>query len=1368
MPDNSIESLSIEITANTQSAVNSIQSLSNKLTELSNSLGSLSIGNLKSFSDGILNFGTSLKVFSNEVKTTDFTRLSRNLSSLGEVDTGNLGRTAETLASLGEQIDKFSSLGEVSANISEMAKSLGQFGSEKMIKVANTLPQLAESFTAFLESLSKAPKVSQNLIDFTNALGNLTSNGQKVASSANGLTNAVKSQGKVFNNTRKHARSLASTIGLMYAKYALAFRGIKKLYSEIKGTADYLEAYNFLNVATGKVGAEYYKDYGYETADAYADAFREELNKKFKQMSGITLDLDEGLIKTTDMKSLGLNLKEITQYSAELTSLTNSLGMTGEASLAASKALTMLSADLGSLKNVDFGTVSKNLESGLMGMARSVYKYGLDITQASLANIALANGIDKSVTEMSQQEKAQLRLLAILEQSKVAWGDLANTINSPTNLLRQLKTNLSELGTVIGQLFIPVLQKVLPWINGLTIALKNLVVNIAEILGIKLNLDDFGQGYSDSLEEIAEAYDDVDEAAKKAKAGIRAFDVLTVISSGASKKADDIADNIDLTQQILKAVDDYEKVWDEAYNKMTSKAQEIASVIGNALQPIKTIIEDFAIGDFFKAGQDTSQLVADIFNFVAKAIKSVDWNKLGKKVGEFIKGIKWGEILKGLGNILGSAIQGAIDIWTGMFDVAPFETALLTAFAVLKITGLDTVIFGLLKGGITKGIDKLAGAEGMAALKANIAKIGIGSILIGVGVSLELSDIKAVNSGEYKWDSIDSIIKSVAASALVAGGTALTLSALGVSAATAGVVGFIVLAVGVAISMVIKGCIAPSDADLDYEMQKALYSWTTDSVNRSKEVGVKLKARIDDVDTSNLNLEMVAEKVWDMSAAFDSLSEGEKMLLKEYSNQLIEIMPDLADKIDSVTGAYKGTREELDKLIKSTEDYAYAQAYSENIADTIAEIAKAEKDFSPVEAEYNMVHSQYLKAWNGIYQQMLDMGADESWASEARQKIWKAFINGEKEVLFGNKKFGDEYKESVFNVDDWIGDFGSFAEMTNKDKALANAYDNMYANLARLNGELSYWEDKYSDKVTTMSDNTDKALTDTAKVSSDGLDKIESIFRKSKLGTYTKTSVVKAVNSIKDTIAKGEQPTKDQMQKLYSAINNGLAELNNGNIPKNISDVLSKMWDLIDTGSTDGYNEMLSLGTQLVAGFDTAGVSGSVGNTVQDAIDTIGSTYTNNKSTIENYGKNTITAYGNGAKSEMENLKGAFTEGVNNAMASAFSNVNSGSAIDLKIKGWVSSIKQRIESAMSSGEIDLSSIQFAGAPYANTNTLVSGGKVVSPVGSAFDFRDLQLKVNPIDVNISITTDTDTLYSAIVEKNQEEIKRTGLNPLAAAN
>lgn len=321
---------------------------------------------------------------------------------------------------------------------------------------------------------------------------------------------------------------------MMYAKYALVIRGIKKLYESITSTADYLEAYNYYNVTFDKIADEWkfqFKDYGYENAEAYANSFTERIDDKFSKMSGLTLNKEKSLIEASSAKTLGLNLTEITQYASGIASITNAIGLTGETSLATSKALTMLAGDLGSLKNLDFETVSANLQSALTGQARALYKYGIDVTNATLETYAYAAGVEKSVSKMTQAEKAQLRLLAILDQSKVSWGDLANTINSPSNMLRQLKNNLAEVGTVLGQLFIPVLSKTLPYINGVAIALKRLLVNIADFLGIRLDLEDFSQGYSDGLEGLEEDLDDVADASKKATKGIRAFDELNVISS---------------------------------------------------------------------------------------------------------------------------------------------------------------------------------------------------------------------------------------------------------------------------------------------------------------------------------------------------------------------------------------------------------------------------------------------------------------------------------------------------------------------------------------------------------------------------------------------------------------------------------------------------------------------------------------------------------------------------------------------------------------------------------------------------------------------------------------------------------------------
>lgn len=371
-------------------------------------------------------------------------------------------------------------------------------------------------------------------------------------------------------------------------------------------------------------------------------------------------------------------------------------------------------------------------------MNNKVYKYGIDITNATLQTYAYQLGLSKAVSEMTQMEKMQLRTIAILDQSKVSWGDLANTIESPSNMVRQFKNNLSELGIMIGQLFIPVLQKVLPYINGFTIALKRLMDSIANTLGIKLDLSSFGQGYTEmeeSIDDVTDAYEEATKAANKFKSATIGIDKLNIISPPEDNKGSSAGSSavpsIDLTDEIKKATEEYEKVWNKAYEKMQSKAQLVADNITKALEPIKTIINDFAVGDFFKAGQDVSSLVTSINLFLAKAIQSVDWEKVGNDIGLFLKGLDWTAILSSVGLLFWQALNAAIDLWKGSFEIAPIETVLITAFAALNLTPLGGILVSKIISAITNKL----------RLPAHIIATNFGASLLKAIKALKFKDI---------------------------------------------------------------------------------------------------------------------------------------------------------------------------------------------------------------------------------------------------------------------------------------------------------------------------------------------------------------------------------------------------------------------------------------------------------------------------------------------------------------------------------------------------------------------------------------------------------------------------------------------------
>ena len=693
-----IDNLQIKISADANNASNALNKLANSLTNFQRSL-SIDTSKLTSISNSIQSIANAASSM-NTSGIKNISTLTNSINRMGKIDTSGLSRISSALKTFSADMagTKVDGVGDIAS----IASSISRLGGVASGRAITNIPLLAKNLKQLFTTLSTAPNVSENIIRMTNALAGLASTGAASGRAANSLGRNLNTYTASAKRATKSTFSLAAAFGRFYATYFLVIRGIKSLWKSIEGTTDYIEAFNYYTVAFNKVGKEWGKDFekfGYDNAEDYAQSFGNRVNELLGKMSGLKVDVDGGLISESGMKNLGMNLQEITQYASQLASITNSLGQTGEVTTAISKSMTMLAGDISSLFNVDFSTVATNLQSGLIGQSRALYKYGIDITNATLQTYAYKYGIEKAVSEMLQAEKQQLRLLAILDQSKVSWGDLANTINSPSNMIRQFTNNVKEAGMVLGQLFIPVLQKVLPVINGVVIAIKRLLVSVANLLGIKIDFSSFGQGvsgYNEDLEDTADALDKVGTSAKNAQSGIRAFDKLKVISTPKSSGSGSGAGGagIDLTKEIMDATAEYEKVWQEAFDKMQNTAMGWADKIEKLFEPVKKLFKDLFNGDFFEAGQDLSGIVTGIFNWMSDAIASVDWYQIGQNIGQFLAGIDWTAVFTSAGNFIETAIDAAIDLWKGSFDAAPIETTIITAIGLLKFTGVGDIIWG--------------------------------------------------------------------------------------------------------------------------------------------------------------------------------------------------------------------------------------------------------------------------------------------------------------------------------------------------------------------------------------------------------------------------------------------------------------------------------------------------------------------------------------------------------------------------------------------------------------------------------------------------------------------------------------------------
>lgn len=612
--------------------------------------------------------------------------------------------------------------------------------------------------------------------------GKSTNFGTRIKSQSNTATDGLNKVSTSMNKATKSTTSLASAFGSLYANFFWVIRGAKGLKSALDSTSDYIEDFNYYTVAFDKIASEWdglYESYGSENAQKYTNAFVTQMNEELSKMSGIKLnlsaDMESGTLSSSVSKNLALNLQAVTQYAAQIASITNSVGQNGAVSSTASSVFTKLAGDMSSLFNVDYSSVAKNLQSGLIGQSRALYKYGIDITNATLQTYAYELGLEKAVSEMTQAEKMQLRMLAILDQSKVAWGDLADTINTPANMLRQWTNNLKEASMMLGQLFMPLLERVLPMMNGATIALKNFLSNIAGFMGITIDLSSMGSGTSDVLEELEDVtggYEDATSAAKKYKNQLRGFDELNVINTQQSSETASSGSIIDLTSEILASASKYEDIWNEAFANMENKAIKFAEKFAVAFSPVEKLFNDIKIGDWFAVGQDVSTITTGIFDFLANAIANVDWQQLGQNIGLFLVGIDWTDVFSSLSELIGNTIEGLVEAYEWTFNMAPLETAIISAIGLLKFTPVGSIISKKIAQGIatSMGVEIAAEAGIWTALKTALST-GMAGI-----AGLKITDIGLVFGAGTGAEIFAFIIKGISGIVGVIGGAITAVS----------------------------------------------------------------------------------------------------------------------------------------------------------------------------------------------------------------------------------------------------------------------------------------------------------------------------------------------------------------------------------------------------------------------------------------------------------------------------------------------------------------------------------------------------------------------------------------------------------------
>ena len=329
-----------------------------------------------------------------------------------------------------------------------------------------------------------------------------------------------------------------SLLGSNVLRNVVSFESIRRsVKSWIKESNDYVENLNLFTVAMGEYS---------NAAKTYAETVGD---------------------------AMGIDPSDWMHNQGVFMTLATGFGVAGDRAATMSQQLTQLGYDLASFFNITVADATQKLQSGIAGELEPLRRLGYDLSQAKLQAVALSLGIDKTFESMTQAEKAQLRYYAIMTQVTTAHGDMARTIDAPANQLRILKAQVEQAARALGNIFIPVLNAVLPYFIAATKVAREFANEIAKLAGFKLVDIDYSSvsGIADSASSASDALDEATKSAKKLKKTLLGIDELNVLSNTNSDSNSsgagafnfelptydfmgDITDNIDAAYKTMKKI----------------------------------------------------------------------------------------------------------------------------------------------------------------------------------------------------------------------------------------------------------------------------------------------------------------------------------------------------------------------------------------------------------------------------------------------------------------------------------------------------------------------------------------------------------------------------------------------------------------------------------------------------------------------------------------------------------------------------------------------------------------------------------------------------------------------------------------------
>lgn len=620
--------------------------ISQKLSNLADSLSKLNgIKDLK-ISSSIGNQLSAISTAVSSVKFTDGDKLESLANGLRPLS--ELGKSQ-----MGSFINQLKKLPEVMAELDKT--DIGKFA-DQMTRLSAAMKPFADEMQKVSTGFSSFPSKIQKVTTATNKYGN-------AANSAAAKTNVL---GKALKS--------------------LGFSGALYILHRLSGV-----------MADAILGATEWEGVMYRFGRAFGDSAQENY-EWIKRLS------DEMMIDT----------QTFMQYSSIFGTMLKGYGVVADDAAKMAMNYTELTYDIWAGYNDIYKTfedAAVAVRSAIAGEVEPIRKAGFTIVDSQLKVTAANYGIAYSSQAASEELKSYLRYLTLVNQAHAQGliGTYAKEMNTAEGLLRTLRQQLKSLANELGSLFLPILVRVLPYVQAFVSLIRDAIAALAALFGVDLQPVDFSgissglDAGADSAENMADSLGDAGDAAKKLKQYLAGFDELNVMPQTTNASAAGALGG--LGGGAYAGMFDIDKLWDEEiFKNINSQVDELkeklkdilegAAAIGTAFLSWKIAQSAIAFLDKLKLLKGANWAYGITFSIVGLGLFLDAWDKIKTAMADILENgpnlSNVSELISGFAESLGVAFLAL-----GKLD---------TGGAMLVISGLSGIvseIADIAKNGVT-------------------------------------------------------------------------------------------------------------------------------------------------------------------------------------------------------------------------------------------------------------------------------------------------------------------------------------------------------------------------------------------------------------------------------------------------------------------------------------------------------------------------------------------------------------------------------------------------------------------------------------------------------------------------------------------